>query len=52
MKWVNDKREENKPMSLFDPELKIGQDAKDFITAVLDRLEVILKSTIMWKGDK
>jgi hypothetical protein len=52
MKWINEPKEGKKPLSLFDPELKISEDAKNFITAVLDRLEQILKSTIIWKGDK
>lgn len=39
-------------MSLFDPELKISEDTKEFISLALDRLEKILKSTVLWKGDK
>ena len=39
-------------MGLLDPELKISEDTKKFIHSVLDRIEMILKSTIIWKGDK
>ncbi len=52
MKWINEKPKESIKMGMFDPELKISEDAKKFITAVLDRLEQILKSTIIWRGDK
>jgi hypothetical protein len=51
MKWINEEREIKKPMSLFDPELKISEDAKKFIVSVLDRIESILKKTIFYKGE-
>jgi hypothetical protein len=51
-RWSEPAKKEAPKVGMFDPELKISEDAKQFITAVLDRIEAILKSTIFYKEQK